>query len=406
MIEALQNVIINTDDVQQNEDMNKMKGLLEKYGIKEIKQLKGDDKRFGIKIRDDRYADGFKSIKAKTKEEVFSKLEKYDREKDIENSSPTFKQWFSVWKERQSVGKKRDHGTIEKYRTDYARVFEGTDFEKRPIDEMESEEIENFMLERCKARKIPRKACSNINCIIRGMFKYAKIKRIVTENVCDFVDWEMIVAQCDEKVKDESWKAIDETDSKRFDMAVSEKISRDPDSLVPYCAMFVSLTGVRAGEAVAITLDNINEKYINIDTSEKTIQNKGQKTIYYIGPTKNKKKRTIPMTEDLALLINKVLEIRQRTNSDSKFLFCRKNGNTEWVSTPQVRDWLRRNNCKCMQAMRATLSAQLKKQGVSPYIVSSLLGHSVRVNAVNYSPNIISLEEKRAALSKNNRKTV
>ena len=406
MLVALENVIMKSNDVQQDSIMAKRNGLLKKYGIDEIKQLKGDDNRFFVRVPDSSYASGYKTIKDKTKEGIFAKLEEYDKMKNGDGRGPTFKEWFLIWKERQSVGKKRDPKTIEKYRTEYERVFSKTEIEFWHMSEIDSDELERFILKRYQEKNIPRKACKNINCLVRGMFEYALIKRVVNNDITKHVDWEMIVAQCEDSKKDESWKIVSETDESRFETAVKEKIGREPDSLVPYCALFISMTGVRAGEGVAITLDAINDKFILIDKSEKTILNKGHKTTYYIGTTKNKKIRTIPMTDELYILIQQVMSIRERNKMDSNYLFCRKDGNTEWVSTPQVRDWLRRNDCKCMQAMRATLSAQLKKRGVSPYVVSSLLGHSVRVNTTNYSPNIISLDEKRAAMCIKSLKTV
>lgn len=405
LITALQNAIININDVQNKEDMKKQ-GLLEKYNIDEIKRLKGADNRFYVKIPDSSYSDGYKTIKGSSKEDVFTKLEKYDAGKEKESQNPSFKNWFYTWKERQSVQRKRDPKTIEKYQSQYERVFSGTKIENWVIDEIDSEVLESFLLERYKEVDLPRKACKNINCMIRGMFDYARIKRKVDSDITKNVDWAVIVDQCEDKKKDESWKTVTPIDKQKFSSAYSDKVNRDPSSLVPYCALFVTLTGVRSGEAVAITLDDISNNTISINKSEKTILHKGEKTTYYIGDTKNKKTRIIPLTDEVIALINKVMDIRRQYNFRSKYLFCRENGNTEWVSTPQVRDWLRRNGCKCMQAMRATLSAELKKNGISPYVVSSLLGHSVRVNATNYSPNVISIEEKREALRINNRKTV
>lgn len=407
LIATLQSIIIESNEVPQDNIMSKEReGLLKKYGIDEIKQMKGDDQRYYVRIPDISYANGFKTIKAYTKEEIFTKLEQYDKDKDGDPHGKTFKEWFLIWKNRQEVGKKRDPKTIEKYRTQYERVFSGTKIESWYMSEIDAEDLESFILARYKEKKIPRKACKNINCMVRGMFKYAKIKRVVDEVTTEFVDWETIVAQCDDKKKDESWKAITEDDEAKFQKAIRSKFNRDPNSLVPYCAMFVQITGVRAGEGVAIKLSDIGPKSIAINKSEKFVRLKGKPPIYYIGDTKTKKHRDIPITEEVSAIIEEVLRIRQRCNLNSEFLFCRTGGITEWISTGQVRDWLKNNGCKCMQAMRATLSSKLKNNGVSPYVVSSLLGHSVRVNEINYSPNIISIEEKRMALSKKKQKTV
>lgn len=73
-------------------------------------------------------------------------------------------------------------------------------------------------------------------------------------------------------------------DENRFETAIKEKVDREPDSLVPYCVLFISMTGVRAGEGVAITLEAISNKYkiISLDEKRMAMCLKSRKTVQKI----------------------------------------------------------------------------------------------------------------------------
>lgn len=401
LIQSLNSGRINANDVQNIINMQKSKEkLFEKYNIKEIKKLGGADKRCYVRIKDENYSDGYKKITATSEESLWENIKQYDAEIERKSNEPTFAFWFDNWKLRQQEGKRRSLNTIDKYRSDYNRVFKNTKIELRRIKEIDSEELEEFILARYKEKKVPQKAAKNINEMVQGMFKYAMIKKKVTINICNYVDWEMIVSQCDSGRKNDEWKSVFENDWELLNKAVEKKREKEPDNLIPYVALFTSMAGTRASEGVVLTWEDISGEEIKISKSEKVIRNFGAETTHCIGKTKTNKSRTVPKTEQISKLLEEIQEIHNRNGWNSSYIFYNPNGNEEWIRSQIVRDWLRNNGCKCMQAMRATLSTELKKDGISEVIVSSLLGHTVRVNQMNYSPDVISISEKRNALSK------
>ncbi len=130
-------------------------------------------------------------------------------------------------------------------------------------------------------------------------------------------------------------------------------------------------TGMRKGEALALTWDDIRDGLICIN---KSMQEKSQ---HRIAPTKTKSSvRSIPINKDVEFILNEL----KRVNPPSNIVCCNKYGNyMEFSSLKVAFDEI----CKLanvrkgrIHLLRHTFGSELIRQGVALVDVSKLMGHS------------------------------
>lgn len=326
-----------------------------------------------------------KKVKRKTRESIEEMLiEMYD-------TTDTFKDYFSHWVERQSLCGRSDN-TIYRYKADYKRFLEGSEFEKIKIDAISEMDIGLFLKTLLSDKKYTYKAIQTLYGYMRGMFDMAIRERIIQDNPCKYVDLEMYKRMCKEKAyhTDEERTLSDEERKILMDKLIAKEKSK-PYYMPQYACRLSMLTGMRVGEIAALRWEDIfwDKKYILIRHSEKQNRLTGE---YYIEDTKNHKYRQFPLTDEIEQLLRTIRKREFEKGWLIDFVFANEKG---IIHKDTISDAMRnytiydkRFSCgKSIHANRRTLNSNMRCAGVSGVVASSLLGNTVECNDKHYTYN-------------------
>ena len=155
-------------------------------------------------------------------------------------------------------------------------------------------------------------------------------------------------------------------------------------------------TGMRVGELAALRWECVSfkDKYILVNKSEKI--NLDTKEVY-LDKTKTGKIRYIPLLDEAADLLKHVRKIQIKNGWNSEFIFANEKGR---VQATAISGCIRRR-ChtaglgeKSISSMRKTFNSKLRCSGVSAVVAASILGHSPRVNEMNYTFDVAQMDYK------------
>lgn len=379
---AIQNGIINLSYVQDTIAMKKRKEYLEAHPYK---IWESDDGYVRTYLPDNNKR---RLIKRKNRRDIEDVVIDYWAS-DHEHS---FESRFRVWVNRQSLCG-RSPNTIDRYWSDYNRFIKGDPIETMKVTSINEEVLAKFLRRQLSSKNVPYKTLKGLFGIINGVFKKAKIDRIIDENPCTYVDLPMMKQFCVEKDNKTAKLRTLSVEERR---ALISKIHRK-NSVSLFAVELALYTGMRVGELAGLMWSDINtnDKTIMICHSEKYNRETGE---HYISTTKNNKVRIIPLTEEMVDVLNRTKRLEMQNGWVGEYVFMNQNGR---VHAGTISDSVRNNtmseefsSTKSIHAIRRTLNSNMKMNGVSPTVAATLLGHTVRVNNENYTYDTMDVQTK------------
>lgn len=341
-----------------------------------------------------------KLVKRKVKKELEDVIVSYyKKKKDF-----TFSVYFEEWKEKQ---KKYgvSNNTLLKYNSDYKRFFKDSDFEKMDIRKINEEDITAFMIQVIKKLNLKEKAGNSLWGYISGTFKHARIKRIISENPCDYVEKKNFMRFYNRNRKSIEQRTVCNNDLDALLQELHRSQTEKPQYIPSYAVELAIYTGMRVGELAALKWGNIkyDKDYILIDSSEKydRVEKK-----WNIESTKTGKERQFPLSDEITNLLNRVKKVELKEGYIGEYVFMNENGRVNARSISHcVRYRCKKAgiNEKSIHALRRTFNSRMRLAGVPPVIAASLLGHSEQINESNYTYDISGMEYKKQIISKINR---
>ena len=341
-----------------------------------------------------------KLVKRKVKKELeYVIVSYYKKKKDF-----TFSVYFEEWKEKQ---KKYgvSNNTLLKYNSDYKRFFKDSDFEKMDIRKINEEDITAFMIQVIKKLNLKEKAGNSLWGYISGTFKHARIKRIISENPCDYVEKKNFMRFYNRNRKSIEQRTVCNNDLDALLQELHRSQTEKPQYIPSYAVELAIYTGMRVGELAALKWGNIkyDKDYILIDSSEKydRVEKK-----WNIESTKTGKERQFPLSDEITNLLNRVKKVELKEGYIGEYVFMNENGRVNARSISHcVRYRCKKAgiNEKSIHALRRTFNSRMRLAGVPPVIAASLLGHSEQINESNYTYDISGMEYKKQIISKINR---
>ena len=394
---ALDNGMINLSYVQDVIDMKKRKEILEQHPYK---IWEGKDGKWRTYIIDE---NGNRTMKKRsTKDGIENTV--IDYYKSIEDKIKTdysFRSYWEKFKEKQ-ISYGVSNNTLTKYNSDYRRFFCGTEFEKKDIRFINEEEITAFMIQSIKMLNLKERAGKALLGYINGVFKHARICRVIKENPCEYVEHKYFFKLYDRSKKTTEERTVCQTDFELLLNQIHISQNQKPSYIPNYAVELAAYTGMRIGEIVALKWEDIREDIgvICIRRSEKFDRITRE---YYIDDTKTDKERQFPISEKIQFLLHKIKKIEIQYGFLGEFVFQNENGKLHASSVAHCVRY------KCIQAgiheksihaLRRTLNSKLRCAGVSSVIASSMLGHTEEVNEENYTYDISGMDYKREVISK------
>ena len=396
---AIENGIIDMSYVKAQIEMKRNEEILSKHPYKITKGNDGYSRTY-LPDEDKKR----KMVKKKNRSDIEDAIIEYYSSKNKKTTNlVTFDDTYFNW--RKSQDELLSDNSKVKYNTDYTRFFKDTDFSKKDINQINEEIIQVFIVSSIKRLSLTKKACKTLFGYIKNTINSAKKKKVIKDNPMEFMEAKKFYKYCIENTKPTAKKIISDEDMKKIYGQLHQDYEDNPSYIPSYAVELASLTGMRVGEISALRWDNINDKFILINQSEK--YNRLEKR-YYIDRTKNQKDRIFPMTDEIKDLFNRIKKIEIQNGFICEWVFANSNGR---IHAPTISSCLK-NKCrqlgideKGIHAFRRTLNSKLRCEGVSATVAASMLGHTEEVNEQYYTFDITTLEEKSEIISKINKKT-
>ena len=393
---ALEHDMISMSYIQEQVNMNKRKEILEKHPYK---IWEGKDGKWRTYILDENGKRILKKLSTKKAVQniIVSYYENIEKAKTEDYS---FHSYFQKWKEKQ-VSYGVSNNTLTKYDSDYKRYFENSKFEKLDIRKINEEDITAFVIQQIKKLNLKEKAGKSLMGYINGVFKHARIKRIISENPCEYVETRNFSKFFNRDKKKPEERTINTNDLNLLLKQLYISQTQKPHYIPNYPVELAIYTGMRIGEITALRWENIREDLgvIVICCSEKHDRITKE---YIVDSTKTRKERQFPITQKISSLLYKVKKIEMQYGFLGEYIFQNENGKLHSSSIAHCI----RYRCiqagipeKSIQSLRRTLNSKLRCAGVSSIVAASMLGHTEEVNALNYSYDISEMDYKREILS-------
>jgi integrase len=388
----LESGILNRVTAEEHKPMKNERLYLQNHNHK---VWKGTDGFWRTKVPDEDYTDGLKLIKRKTKESLLNAVANHYKDHPV---SVTFKTRFDVWVDRQ-IKCGRSANTVYKYKSDYNRFFKDTEFESGDIRYLTDEDIMEHIKNVLEEKKIRWRALKDIFGYMNGVFEKSFKDHIISENPCKYVDLEIFKRLCK---NDTVHTYKDRTLSDKERLYLLEKlhnpIANNNNHIAALAIELALYTGMRVGELVALEWGDIlkDEGIIVIRHSEKF--NKLTKE-YTIENTKNSRVRFFPITDEILDVLTRIRKFEEEHDWLGRYIFTNESGRIHAnVVSSSVRNRTMSSefsNPKSIHALRRTLNSNLRCNGVSATVAASLLGHTERVNDMNYTYDVEALSKKK-----------
>lgn len=230
-------------------------------------------------------------------------------------------------------------------------------FGKQKLSEITSYDVEKFKAERQK-QGLSNKYINNLLCILSKSLSIAE-------------EWGLL----EKRPKIKHLKVAQQ----KFDylsIEESESLLANANGLLKDMILFALHTGLRFGEIIALTWNDINLKE-NIVTVSRSVS-RG-----YLGSTKNNKIRHIPLSNDLVIM----LENRRLNKSNLVF----PNTVEKFLIQERCRNWLHQICKKAglrkigWHTFRHTFASRLAENGISMRTIQELLGHADTNTTMRYA---------------------
>jgi len=398
---------MDLDAVQATIKMDERNKILEQHKVtRPIWQ--GTNNRWYTYLPDDTNKRGRRQIAKCSKEKVEDAVVEFYR-KINEEQTMTFKKMFEHWIVIQK-SKNRSENTITRYRNDYARCIEGSELERMDITNVNEETLIVFINDVIRRKGLTYQALVNVSGNMRGVFKSAKINKVIPVNPFDYIDMTDFYDLCQQTTKTDEEKIVSEEELEKIFKVIDAKLVKHPYGMTLYAILLASLTGLRVGELSGLAWDDIKDTYIHIWQSEKRICEKGKKAIYRIDPfTKTKKERRLPITNEIKELLSAIKDVQNTMGIEAQYVFQNQQGRVHSTSIVTMADTVSQKaqvSNKSIHCYRKTLSSSLRNLNVSTKVVASMLGHTEKVNQKCYSYDTTNMEFKQDKLSEVNRNVI
>jgi integrase len=273
------------------------------------------------------------------------------------------------------------------------------------------EDVEKFIFFKIDQLKLCREAVKSLLGYIKGTFKSAKKNHDIADDVTKDIQRSEFYGKCTEIQHPVDALLVPEEDWEKLYKRIREDIEKKPYYFPPYAIILSALTGMRVGELSVLRWEDICTDsvsgctYIGIcrsetyDTIDKT---------YRIRDIKNHRNRVYPISPQIQQLFWEIQQLQEAVGIQTPWIFY--DPKHDHINKRQITNCLK-NKCNAIgirpkgtHAFRRQINSDMRCEGVSVVIASSLIGNSEAVNEKHYTFDVSGLEEKEHIVEKMNEK--
>lgn len=293
----------------------------------------GKDGYYRIYVPDGSKKSGRKQLFAKSLSELQDKVYEYEQGK-YGHTKKTFKEVYEIAlsdklkyiKDPERLVSRQN--TVYTCRTHYKRFFDGTDFEKKYIDDISKKDIEDivsFNLERYSLRE---KALKNMKGILKAAFTLAFEEYWIKDNVYERVNFKKFAGMLARDVDIER-RAHSSEDVKRILDAIHEHQAKKKDFMPAYALELQILTGARRGEIPPLRRSDVRDTCISFAREQLTAKGVDGVPIHFVivEHTKTYKDRLFPRTAALNEFLERLYDVLNTYYPNNEYLFPAANAN-------------------------------------------------------------------------------
>lgn len=391
---AIENGIIDVDFIQKKIEMNERKHYLEKHTNK---IWQGNNGKWYTYLNDDNAKSGRKLIKKSSYESIEDAIIQHLKETENE---PYIEDVFNQWLQQKERYGEIQKQSVERYQADFDRYIKESSISHIKVRLITEDVLENFIKTTIHEKQLTAKAWSNLRILIFGIFKYSKKMGYTNISITSFIGDLELSKKCFTVKK----RSSEDNVFTNEEMKLLIEYLNNNKSIGNVAVLIAIYTGMRVGEIVALSKQDIFQDYIFVHRTMIRYHNESGKVVHEIRDTPKTEAgiRKIVIIPPLRPILDYALSLKQNNNSD--FLFQRSDGSMptkQWVSNYLTKACEKiKIKPRSMHVLRKTFATNLINNGVDESIIIDQMGHTdISTTKKYYYYNDKNMEEIRKKLN-------
>lgn len=351
-----------------------------------ITQIGGNSKYKKDMWRARYYEDGIrKEFTCREKDDVYLRLYNYYKEK--ENRRCTLEAVFDKLKEYKIRQLNRSDSTIKNDESLFNELSEH--LKESFIADVSTDMILTWISTEYLTRFPKESRFKKTMQLLDQIFEFGIKQKACVSNPVKDISLDLYIKDCDITKKADEEKLFSDEEINRL-LEYAMKHADNPRALI---MMFCCGTGLRAGEAVALHIDDISDKFVHVHRQQVRDNNTANGNMTFNEVPYTKDERQHPHNGRYVPLLGyseKAIELAKQIPGNSQYLF-HDSGSNEMITKDSYMRYLKRvcNKLGCQatnnHAFRIAYNSKLIEMGFSSADRALILGHSVQTNETWYS---------------------